>query len=146
MSVQSQTGGYGEFAYNVEKVADERFACEMTFGRRGEKVFVKRHEGRSINHVISGALEGMAHYFRRLDEFDQDVDWEAVEYDANGGVVKKRFHVILHYERIADEESKFEAMHNSLLGNSIVEQASVTLIQINPTVEIEPIIRGSHET
>jgi phosphoribosylformylglycinamidine (FGAM) synthase PurS component len=43
----------------------------------------------------------------------------------------------LHYERIAKDESKFEAMHNTMLGNTVVENAKISVIEIEPDIEIE---------
>ena len=65
-------------------------------------------------------------------EAEQRLDWEAVDRSASGKAIDKRFHVILHYERVAEEESKFEAMTNTLLGNTVVENAEVTIIQVDP--------------
>jgi len=43
----------------------------------------------------------------------------------------------LHYERVAEEESKFEAMHNTLLGNTVVENAEISIIQVDPELPIK---------
>jgi hypothetical protein len=40
-----------------------------------------------------------------------------VEISDSGEPINKYYHVILHYERIAEDESKFEAMHNTIMGN-----------------------------
>jgi hypothetical protein len=40
--------------------------------------------------------------------------------------------VILHYERLVEDESKFDAAHNTLLGNTVVENAELTIIQVDP--------------
>ncbi len=49
-----------------------------------------------------------------------------------GAIVEKRFHLILHYECFSDEESKFDALTNLLNGNTVVENAEVTIIQVDP--------------
>ena len=45
------------------------------------------------------------------------------------------------YEEIAEAESKFEARHNTLLGNTVVENALISVIEISPDVQIEPLER-----
>ncbi len=44
--------------------------------------------------------------------------------------------MILHYERIAEDESKFEARHNTIMGNTVVENAQITLIEIDPDLPV----------
>ncbi|TWH43648.1 hypothetical protein CAL7102_07389 [Dulcicalothrix desertica PCC 7102] len=46
---------------------------------------------------------------------------------------------ILHYERIIKAESKFEALQDTLLGNTVVENAKVTLIEIDPNLPVQPL-------
>jgi hypothetical protein len=72
-------------------------------------------------------------------EAEQQVDWEAVDRSPSGKVNEKRFHVILHYERVAEEESKFDATLNTQLGNTVVENAEIVLIQVDPALPIEPL-------
>jgi hypothetical protein len=50
--------------------------------------------------------------------------------------------VILHYERIAEEESKFEAIHNTIMGNTVVENAKITVVEIDANLPIEPLERS----
>ncbi|BCL39736.1 hypothetical protein NSMS1_61830 (plasmid) [Nostoc sp. MS1] len=47
--------------------------------------------------------------------------------------------VILHYERIRKAESKFDALQDTLLGNAVVENAKVNLIEIDNDLPIQPI-------
>jgi len=65
-----------------------------------------------------------------------------VEQSNTGEPITKHYHVILHYERIAEEESKFEAMHNTIMGNTVVENANITVIEIDPDIPIEPLTRS----
>ena len=36
------------------------------------------------------------------------------------------------------DESKFEAMHNTILGNAVIENAEVSIVQIDPELPNEP--------
>lgn len=65
-----------------------------------------------------------------------------MEQSNTGEPITKHYHVILHYERIAEEESKFEAMHNTIMGNTVVENANITVIEIDPDIPIEPLTRS----
>ncbi|MDJ0620170.1 MAG: hypothetical protein QNJ63_26100 [Calothrix sp. MO_192.B10] len=65
--------------------------------------------GQSEEHAIAIALEQLASQYRQIAEKRQNKDWEAVERSASGEPIEKRYHVILHYERIIKAESKFEA-------------------------------------
>ena len=67
-----------------------------------------------------------------------------MEISDSGEPIEKRYHVILHYERIAKDESKFEAMHNTMLGNTVVENAKISIIEIEPDIEIGPLERSRY--
>jgi hypothetical protein len=47
--------------------------------------------------------------------------------------------VILHYECLGRAESKFEAMQDTLMGNTVVENAKVTLIEIDAKLPVQPL-------
>ncbi|MGB8701369.1 MAG: hypothetical protein WCD18_18300 [Thermosynechococcaceae cyanobacterium] len=64
------------------------------------------------------------------------IDWEEVERSPAGDVIEKRYRVILHCERIAHEESKFDAIANTQMGNTVIENAEITTIQIDPDLPI----------
>ncbi|MBA3920635.1 MAG: hypothetical protein H0X31_02580 [Nostocaceae cyanobacterium] len=70
------------------------------------------------------------------------MEWDAVERSESGEPIEKRYHVILHYERIAEAESKFYAMHDTMMGNTVVENAMISVIEIAPDIQIEPIQRS----
>ena len=40
--------------------------------------------------------------------------------------------MILHYEQVVEEESKFEALTSIRLGNTVVENAEIAVIQVDP--------------
>lgn len=93
--------------------------------------------GQTKEHAIAIALENLASRYRQQAEESQNIDSLAVEISDSGEPIEKRYHVILHYERIAKDESKFEAMHNTMLGNTVVENAKISIIEIDPDIEIE---------
>lgn len=51
-------------------------------------------------------------------------------------MIEKYFHVTVHFEGIFKDESKFEAIHNTLVGNTVVENAMVTAISIDPGLQV----------
>lgn len=98
--------------------------------------------GQTKEHAIAIALEQLADEYRRIAEEQQNIDWLTVEKSDSGEPITKHYHVILHYERIAEEESKFEAIHNTVMGNTVVENAKITVIEIDPDIPIDPLTRG----
>ena len=102
--------------------------------------------GQTQEHAIAIALEQLAGEYRRMAEEQQNVDWDAVERSESGEAIAKRYHVILHYEHITEDESKFEAMHNTIMGNTVVENAKITVIEIDPGLPVEPVMRSQEWT
>ncbi|ABA22849.1 hypothetical protein Ava_3241 [Trichormus variabilis ATCC 29413] len=98
--------------------------------------------GQTKEHAIAIALEQLADDYRKIAEEQQNIAWDTVERLDTGKPITKHYHVILHYERIAEEESKFEAMHNTIMGNTVVENANITVIEIDPDIPIEPLTRS----
>ncbi len=131
----------GNIAVTIVPQSAGRYACEVTPTLDGRTGPTKTFHGQSAKHAIAIALEGLARSFRKEAEAEQDIDWEAVERSPAGKVVEKRFHVILHYERVAEEESKFDAFHNTLLGNTVVENAEIAIIQVDPYLPIDSFRR-----
>jgi phosphoribosylformylglycinamidine (FGAM) synthase PurS component len=84
----------------------------------------------------------LANSYRQRVEEQQNLDWDAVERTEMGEAINKHYHVILHYERMAEEESKFEAMHNTIMGNTVVENAKISIIEIAPDLQVEPLARS----
>jgi hypothetical protein len=95
--------------------------------------------GQTKEHAIAIALEHLADEYRQKVEDDQDIDSLAVERSDSGEPIQKHYHVILHYERIAEDESRFEAVHNTILGNTVVENAKISVIEIASDLQIEPL-------
>jgi hypothetical protein len=121
--------------------ANGRYLSEMILSLEGRIGPIKRFHGQNPKHAIAIALENLARLFRMEAEAEQNIDWDAVDRPPSGKVNEKRFHVILHYERVADEESKFEAMVNTQMGNTVVENAEISIIQVDPDLPIEPLER-----
>jgi hypothetical protein len=98
--------------------------------------------GQTKEHAIAIALEQLADEYRGMAEERQNIDWLTVEKSDSGESITKHYHVILHYERIAEEESKFEAIHNTIMGNTVVENAKITVLEIDPDIPIDPLTRS----
>ncbi|NJL35697.1 MAG: hypothetical protein HC899_02295 [Leptolyngbyaceae cyanobacterium SM1_4_3] len=98
--------------------------------------------GQTQEHAIAIALEKLADHYRQLAEERQNLDWDAVERTETGEPILNRYHVILHYERTGDAESKFEAMHDTIMGNTVVENAKITVIEVAAHLPIDPLTRS----
>src|SRR5437016_1030914 len=118
----------GTIAITVVAKASGRYVCEARLSGEIGHATTKSFHGQTANHAMANALENLACVLRNEAEAGQHVSWEAVDRSPAGTAKNKRFHVILHYERLADEESKFDALHNTLLGNVVVENAEITII------------------
>jgi hypothetical protein len=93
-------------------------------------------DGQTPEHALAIGLEQLAAEYRRLAEESQAIPDLAVERTAAGDAIEKYFHVTVHFEAISKDESKFEAIHNTLIGNTVVENAQVTVISINSALQI----------
>jgi hypothetical protein len=112
--------------------------CELSHPA-GEPI---RSHGQTPDHAIANALEQLANQYRKTADADQSIDWSAVEQSESGEPIEKEYHVILHYETITTAESKFEAMHDTMMGNTVIENALINVIEINPDLAIEPLQRA----
>ncbi|WAL58279.1 hypothetical protein [Thermocoleostomius sinensis] len=97
--------------------------------------------GQTPEHTIAIALEQLAETCRQRAEEQQNLDWENVERSETGVPIEQRYHVMVHYEDTITAESKFEAMHNTLLGNTVVENAKITVIKIADDLPVAPLMR-----
>ena len=77
-----------------------------------------------------------------MAEERQNIDWDAVERSESGEPIEKQYHVMLHYEHITTAESKFEAMHNTIIGNTVVENAKITVIEVANELPVKPLVRS----
>jgi phosphoribosylformylglycinamidine (FGAM) synthase PurS component len=101
-----------------------------------------RFYGQTKEHAIAIALENLANQYREEAESDQNIDALAVERSESGEAIQNHYHIIVHYEEIAEAESQFEAIHNTLLGNTIVENAKISAIKVCPDMPINPLVRS----
>jgi phosphoribosylformylglycinamidine (FGAM) synthase PurS component len=101
-----------------------------------------RAYGQTPEHAIACALEQLAEQYRQIAEAQQNPDWDTVEQSESGEPIEKQYHVMLHYESTITASCKFEAMHDTLMGNTVVENAKITVIEISPDLPIEPLQRS----
>lgn len=66
--------------------------------------------GQTKEHVIAIALEQLANHYRQIAEQQQNRDWDAVEQTEAGELIAKHYHVILHCERIAGIEPRYDTV------------------------------------
>jgi trehalose-6-phosphatase len=124
----------GTIAFTVIPQANGRCVGRLTSTLAGGNGAGKAFHGQTANHAIANALENLARALRMEVEAGQSLDWDAVDRSPSGKVIDKHFHVILHYERLVEDESKFDAMQNTQLGNTVVENAELTIIQVDPDI------------
>jgi len=132
----------GTITITVQPQENGQYACQILPSLSGFPSDNLQCYGQTKEHAIAIALEQLADEYRRIAEEQQNIDWDTVERSDSGELIAKHYHVILHYERIAEEESKFEAMHNTIMGNTVVENAKITVIEIDPDIQIEPLTRS----
>ncbi|MFN9059186.1 MAG: hypothetical protein ACK5WL_04075, partial [Pseudanabaena sp.] len=87
--------------------------------------------GQTQEHAIAIALEQLADRYRQIAEDQQNVDMLTVERSPDGEAISKLYHVTLHFECTIDAESKFEAMHDTIMGNTVVENGKITVIEVS---------------
>ena len=115
---------------NVQLQDNGQYVCQLSPYLRDSPRENMLCYGQTKEHAIAIALEQLADSYRRIAQKQQNPDWHTVEHSESGEPIEKHYHVILHYERIAQAESKFEAMHDTMLGNTVVENAQITVIEI----------------
>jgi phosphoribosylformylglycinamidine (FGAM) synthase PurS component len=131
----------GNIAITVIQQANGQYVCELTSSLESRTSPKQSFHGQNAKHAIAIALENVARAIRLEAEEEQNIDWEGVDRSSSGKIIEKRFHVILHYEHVAAEESKFDAMQNTMLGNTVVENAEMSIIQVDTDLPIEPLKR-----
>jgi hypothetical protein len=97
--------------------------------------------GQTQEHAIAIALEQLAEQYRQIAEEQQNVDMLTVERSADGEAINKLYHVTLNFECIIDAESRFEAMHNTIMGNTVVENAKITVIEVGDDLPVADILK-----
>ena len=128
----------GKIAIDVCAQSNDRYLCQISSSLSDRPDDTMNFYGQTKEHAIAIALEHLADEYReKAEESQNHLDWDAVELSDSGEPIEKCYHVILHYERIAKEESKFEAMQNTLLGNTVVERGKLSIIEISPDIPIQ---------
>ena len=115
----------GTIAIDVCAQSNGQYLCQISSSLSDRPDDRMNFYGQTKEHAIAIGLEHLASRCRQKAEESQNIDWDAVEISDSGEPIEKRYHVILHYERMAKDESKFEAMHNTMLGNTVVENAKI---------------------
>jgi hypothetical protein len=129
----------GTLAITVLPQANGQYVCQLSPRLSDVPRADIQCYGQSKEHAIAVALEQLAADYRQRAEAQQPGDWLAVERSESGTPIDKHYHVILHYEHITEDESKFEAAHNVRLGNTVVENAEITVIEIDADL---PVVAG----
>ncbi|WP_017651241.1 hypothetical protein [Fortiea contorta] len=132
----------GSISITVLPQKNGQYVCQISPSLNDSSGEDLRCYGQTKEHAIAIALEQLADDYRRRAQEQQNIDWDTVERSDSGEPITKHYHVILHYERIAEEESKFEAMHNTIMGNTVVENAKITIIEIDSDIPIDPLARS----
>ncbi|MEG4800895.1 hypothetical protein QUB63_13395 [Microcoleus sp. ARI1-B5] len=128
----------GTISIAVFPQENEQYICRISSSLSDRPDEQSNFYGHTKEHAIAIALEHLAtRYRQKAEESQNHIDWDAVELSDSGEPIEKCYHVILHYERIAKEESKFEAMQNTLLGNTVVERGQLSIIEISPDLPIQ---------
>lgn len=131
----------GTIAITVSPQANGQYLCQMSSALSDQSRNDSRFFGQTPEHAIAIALEHLAEEYRTLAENCQNLDWDRVERSESGEAIQKPYHVILHYERIGAAKSKFEAMEDTIMGNTVVENAKITVIEVSANTPIHPIAR-----
>lgn len=119
-----------------------QYICEMTSSPSDRIQDEIRTYGQSQEHAVAIALEQLADKYRQIAEEQQATSWDAVERSETGEPIQKQYHVLLHYEDYVTAESKFEAMHNTILGNTVIENAKITVIEVPEDLPVQALLRS----
>jgi hypothetical protein len=134
----------GTITIDVCVQSNGQYLCQISSSLSDRPNDTMNFYGQTKEHAIAIALEHLADEYREKAEESQNIDSLAVELSDSGEPINKYYHVIVHYEEISEAESKFEAVHNTIMGNTIVENARLAAIEIAPDIEIEPLERSGY--
>lgn len=125
----------GLISYSVTPQMDGvGYTCALTASRDSPP---QRFSGQTARHALAVAIEHLASTLRREAEDEQGIRWDRTFISESSSKESSTYHISVHYERIAEEESKFDAVHNTLMGNTVVENAAVDVIRIDPKLTID---------
>jgi phosphoribosylformylglycinamidine (FGAM) synthase PurS component len=99
--------------------------------------------GQIQEHAIAIALEQLAEKYRQIAEEQQNIDMLTVERSTDGEAISKLYHVVLHFECTIHAESKFEAMHDTIMGNTVVENGKITVTEVDKNLPLADILKLS---
>ena len=132
----------GTFSINVLPQPKGQYLCQLSPNLSDEPRADIQCYGQTKEHAIAIALEKLAASYRERVEAQQNLDWDAATCTETGEPIDKRYHIILHYERVTEEESKFDAFHNVQMGNTVVENANITVIEIDSDLPFDPELQS----
>jgi len=127
----------GTITVNTLSQDNGHFVCQMSSALSDRPVQEVSYSGQSKEHAIAIALEHLAGKYRQIAEELQNIDHLEVEHSESGEPIIKHYHVVLHYEDIREAESIFEALQDTVMGNTVVENAKINFIQIDPDLPVE---------
>jgi hypothetical protein len=116
-----------------------RYCCQLSSSFSNQSSHSEDFYGETQDHTIAVALEHLAAHYRNEAEQKQDEGLSTEDVLLTQHPELKRYHVILHYEHITEAESKFDALENTLLGNTVIENATCTLIELSEDAQQQVI-------
>ena len=134
----------GNIAINIVSQATGQYCCELASTLMDSPIVPQPSHGQSADHAIAIALERLAQSYRERAEEQQNLAPLAVERSPSGEVIEKRYHVVVHFEDVLMEESKFEASHSTMLGNTIIENATINIYEISPDLPEDQLVCFRH--
>ncbi len=126
----------GTLGVTVRAKSAGNYVCQLSRSINNAPATDILCDGQTPEHALAIALEQLAAEYRQIAEESQNIPTLAVDKTAEGQVIEKYFHVTVHFDVIFKDESKFEAIHNTLVGNTVVENAMVTAISIDPGLQV----------
>jgi hypothetical protein len=112
-----------------------RYHCQLSSSFSNQSSDRQVFDGETQDHAIAVALEHLAAHYRNEAQRKQDEGLNAEDALRTKHLGSKRYHVILHYEQVIEAKSKFDALQNTILGNTVVENATCTLIELSENVQ-----------
>jgi hypothetical protein len=126
---------YQVIALRVLSGEDGRYHCQLSSSLSNQSSDRQVFNGETQDHAIAVALEHLAAHYRNEAERKQNEGLNAEDALRIKHLGSKRYHVSLHYEQVIEAESKFDALQNTVLGNTVVENATCTLIELSENVQ-----------
>ena len=127
----------GTISIDVQSQDNGRYRCQLSSSLSDSADEAIQSQGQNQAHAIAIALETLTARYRQRAEEQQNIPWDPIERSDSEDDPTQPYHVTVHYEHIIEAESKFYAMHDTLIGKTIVENAKLTIIQIDPDVPVD---------